>query len=1318
MSINKLDIKEQIKKIYHISDIHINLYKKHDEYLQVFQNFQSFIENEIEENDYNGYEAIVVVTGDILHSKTELSPECVQLTYDFFDILAQMIPIIIIAGNHDANLSNKNRLDALSPIIGSLDANPDIPFHYFKDTGIYEMNNISFGVTSVFDYQLLKASQIPNRKDCIKIALYHGRVNGAITDTGIVLEGEEITDTDSDSDFEYDPEFDPMMVDESMIEQIEYSGIEKNKIVPKSFAGYDYVLMGDIHKHQYLNKERTIAYAGSLIQQNHGENMRGHGVLCWNLENGESHLYEIPNSYGYYTLRIKDYHDTILNCCLPNMNMEYHLQQQMEITTLKKVVKDGKTIYKKIKDEYYHNEKCSIPSNVRLRIEYGELTYAQQEKLVSLVRLNHNILETQFKPLEETVDENQSEGHKISFNVKDVSCQNDFLDKYFSTRVNKKDSVTNDELEKIKKLNVSLNENLTTETSEHLNWKLCKLEFDNMFSYNTGNVIDFTKCSGVVGIIAPNHTGKSSIIDIIMYCLFNKFSRKGDIKDIINVRCNSFRAYLIFQIENRLYHIEKKGTYSNSRNKRTSELPISVDFYRTNLNGEHKEDLKGIKPKDTMNRILEYVGSYDDMILTSVSLQGNNTNFIDITDTPRKNEMEKLLKIGIFTDLKEKASKEINDKKSVFKYLKSLNILEDITNKMKEMQEKKVTFKQLKNVMEDLENKYNKINGKIERIRKNVSKFENQSNTELWKDIINKFKVNNIGFQIPQNDLDKFRKDNEELVDLYQIYDMQWKNINQIDKLDWVSVQKHLTELKEILMSFITNLEARDKELMNQIEDEYNDNESISEMKTELGLGVEKLSKLHSNLIPLDDINIDDCQKEINDISEKQQKKYEELDNIPNIENEIKDQLEKAIQSLDDYNELIIETEENRDNLMERLQSNQNDIMEEHKNKIYELINELCEEEMPIDDWRKKLMMIKDIVEHIGIDTDLMKNIDELNIKLKKCHKKVKKYQKLKSEKSKEESDILKDKQTLNHTIQQLDWKHESLQKNLNSYQKNIEINRKINNRKKKNTKLENKIRMYELHEIYSSYGMSAVGLINCINKFLSKIKNQEGDYVRYRSLNKELEETEKQYQKIVNDRDRTKEAYYQMKSDIKQGAHDLTELSKKREEIQELELEIKLYQNYLEAVKNIPYMLIQNIKPKLEQMINEMLSTLVDFTIYFDIKDNKQFSIYIKRESEKHRREILLSNASGFEKFIGGLFIRIALINISNLPKGNFLFIDEGWGCFDGNNINNVGLIFDYLKNKFDFILTISHLQELRQHLNQQIILKKDSQNWSHVEY
>ena len=38
-------------------------------------------------------------------------------------------------------------------------------------------------------------------------------------------------------------------------------------------------MLGDIHKYQYLNKEKTIAYSGSLVQQNFGESINLHGMF-------------------------------------------------------------------------------------------------------------------------------------------------------------------------------------------------------------------------------------------------------------------------------------------------------------------------------------------------------------------------------------------------------------------------------------------------------------------------------------------------------------------------------------------------------------------------------------------------------------------------------------------------------------------------------------------------------------------------------------------------------------------------------------------------------------------------------------------------------------------------------------------------------------------------------------------------------------------------------------------------------------------------------------------------------------------------------
>ena len=79
------------------------------------------------------------------------------------------------------------------------------------------------------------------------IGLYHGTLYKSITD-----EGYEFNDT--------------------------------TRIKGNDFKDYDITMLGDIHKYQYLNKEKTIAYSGSLVQQNFGETINNHGILLWDLK--------------------------------------------------------------------------------------------------------------------------------------------------------------------------------------------------------------------------------------------------------------------------------------------------------------------------------------------------------------------------------------------------------------------------------------------------------------------------------------------------------------------------------------------------------------------------------------------------------------------------------------------------------------------------------------------------------------------------------------------------------------------------------------------------------------------------------------------------------------------------------------------------------------------------------------------------------------------------------------------------------------------------------------------------------------------------
>ena len=249
---------EKVDRIYHLSDIHIRNVRRHKEYRSVFKK----VYEEIGKNREN---SVIYLGGDIVHAKLDMSPELIDLTSEFFTELANLCPLLVLPGNHDCNLNNKHRLDALSPIIKALD-NPNL--HYLKDSGVYKVGDVGFSVMSVFEdaNSYVKASEFDLKT---KIALYHGSVFGSQTDFGFILPNSDI-----DKDI---------------------------------FDGYDMVLLGDIHKRQYLNDEKTIAYPGSLIQQNFGEDF-GKGFLVWDVEKRDSKFVNVPNDYGYYTINVVDGH--------------------------------------------------------------------------------------------------------------------------------------------------------------------------------------------------------------------------------------------------------------------------------------------------------------------------------------------------------------------------------------------------------------------------------------------------------------------------------------------------------------------------------------------------------------------------------------------------------------------------------------------------------------------------------------------------------------------------------------------------------------------------------------------------------------------------------------------------------------------------------------------------------------------------------------------------------------------------------------------------------------------------------------------------
>ena len=176
--------------------------------------------------------------------------------------------------------------------------------------------------------------------------------------------------------------------------------------------------------------------------------------------------------------------------------------------------------------------------------------------------------------------------------------------------------------------------------------------------------------------------------------------------------------------------------------------------------------------------------------------------------------------------------------------------------------------------------------------------------------------------------------------------------------------------------------------------------------------------------------------------------------------------------------------------------------------------------------------------------------------------------------------------------------------------------------------------------------------------------------------------------------------------SEITLAENSIQQVNESIEKLREMEIKYDGYEYYIKCVRRdgIPYQLISEVLPKLEIEINNILSPIVDFQVLLNT-DGRNINSYIAYGTDEYWP---LELTSGMEKFISSIAIRTALINVSNLPRPNFIAIDEGFGSLDTENFNSLYLLFDYLKTQFDFIITISHIDKTRDMVDQIIDISK----------
>jgi DNA repair exonuclease SbcCD ATPase subunit len=639
----------RLKRIYHIADIHIRNVKRHKEFRGVFEKMFEEIRNRGTED------SLIYLAGDIAHAKLEMSPELLKEISWLLTECTKHCETILIAGNHDCNMNNSDRLDVLTPIVEALKL-PNL--HYLRDTQVYAIGDVDFAVFSIFDNKdnWPKADTLFGNK---KIALFHGPVDHSQTDIGYVVSSRHFT-TDM-------------------------------------FDGYDLALLGDIHKRQELISPKgcKCVYAGSLVQQNFGETLDKHGFLVWDLETLTYEEVDIKNDYGYYTM-------DIIAGVVPDVT--------------------------------------DLPTYPRLRVRFSETDAADTKKAITEIKMKYGVedftvIKTDSLQKKKTGDrDNQLELEDIT----DVNYQNSLITDYIGRMM---PFATPEDIAGIQSLNKEINSRIVLDDiARNIQWKPVRFEFSNMFSYGEDNVINFDKVNGLMGLFAPNASGKSSLFDAISFCLFDKCSRAFKAANIMNNRKADFHCQLDFQVEGVEYSIRREARIVN----KGKNVKVDVQFWRT-VDGI-AESLNGTERRDTNSVIEGYVGRYEDFVMTALSLQGNNALFIDKSQSDRKDLLAQFMGLDIFDKLYEAASEEIKEVAVLIRNFKRTDFTSELATKETDLQTKNEELKELNGMLKADSDSKEKIQNQISDLKESIvpidSKLELQSLEDLKGVIKDKIEIN------------------------------------------------------------------------------------------------------------------------------------------------------------------------------------------------------------------------------------------------------------------------------------------------------------------------------------------------------------------------------------------------------------------------------------------------------------------------------------------------------------------------------------------------------------------------------------------------
>jgi exonuclease SbcC len=200
-------------------------------------------------------------------------------------------------------------------------------------------------------------------------------------------------------------------------------------------------------------------------------------------------------------------------------------------------------------------------------------------------------------------------------------------------------------------------------------------------------------------------------------------------------------------------------------------------------------------------------------------------------------------------------------------------------------------------------------------------------------------------------------------------------------------------------------------------------------------------------------------------------------------------------------------------------------------------------------------------------------------------------------------------------------------------------------------------------------------------------LKNEENyEVVNIRS---KIEALSRDIRTLDNDKLEAATQYGKVLSDTEKLKIESEERFNLLKEMQVLEMICEAF-----SKKGLPLVITKSQLPLINDEIAKILNGIVDFTIELENDDETDSTeVYINYGDSKRVIEL----CSGMEKTVASIAIRVALTNVSSLPKPDMLIIDEGFGTLDEAGVESCNRLLISLKKYFRVILVITHVDGIK---------------------